>query len=132
LFLGMNLENLVQPRQFEGDEQVWVDYGALELQGQDADLATLGLPRCVGASCLASGPHELVLRATVAGEMFASDPIAIDFDVPCTVAVSDSGFAAPDSDSCSLVAGARSMQLSSMAWLCSLTALVLAARRRRY
>jgi hypothetical protein len=113
-----------------GDEQVWVDYGALELEGADADVATLSLPRCAGGSCLGQGSHGLRLRAAVAGEAFASEPLSIDFDVRC--AESPPGSAASGSDGCSLGAPARSLPLSSTALSCVLAALVLAARRRRY
>jgi hypothetical protein len=115
-----------------GDEQVWVDYGALELEGTEADLATLRLPRCAGSSCLGQGSHGLRLRAAVAGEAFTSEPLSIAFDVPCAAAESAPRGAVSGSDSCSLGAPARSLPLVDTALSWVLAALVLAARRRRY
>jgi hypothetical protein len=112
------------------DEQLWVDYGALELQGQAGDRAVLRLPRCGRASCLADGGHRLSVRAELAGEELVSEPLAIGFDAPCAPAAGPTE--ATDSGSCSLGAGVRSAAPSSAAWLCCAAAVLWAARRRPY
>jgi hypothetical protein len=57
-----------------GDEQLWVDYGALELEGLESDRAVLRLPRCGRSSCLEGGRHGLSVRAELAAHGGAEAP----------------------------------------------------------
>src|SRR5688572_15762837 len=118
-----------------GVEQLWVDYGALELDALDAERATLRLPRCGPSRCLDDGVHDLSVRAELAGETLASAELAVGFDVPCAAASSGSAAApanASESDSGCSFGKAASLPCGSIAWLCGVAAAVLAARRRRY
>lgn len=117
-----------------GDEQLWVDYGALELDALDAERATLRLPRCGPSRCLDDGAHELRVRAEVAGEELASGALSVGFDVPCPEAspLSDAAPSDAASDSGCSLGKTASFPHASIAWWCGVAAAVLAARRRRY
>jgi hypothetical protein len=85
-----------------GEQQLWVDYGALRIERDEAgNRGVLELPSCTAESCLSPGPHQLELHVRVAGQSSVPEPLLLDFEV-CPSPVS-----APDGDSdegCALVA----------------------------
>jgi hypothetical protein len=111
-----------------GDEQLWVDYGALVLEGAESGRASLRLPRCSGSTCL-GGRHELRVRAELASENLSLEPLSIRIDVPCddTLAVAATPSDEAPSGSCALTRGTVG---PSVAWWCLASILWLACRRR--
>ncbi|MEY4546811.1 MAG: hypothetical protein RL685_3006 [Pseudomonadota bacterium] len=66
-----------------GPEQLWVDYGALRIESDEAgSRGLLELPRCGVQGCLSPGPHHLQLRVSVAGQSREPQPLQLDFE-PC-------------------------------------------------
>ena len=94
-------------------EQLWVDYGALQVD-EETGLAQLRLPRCGPASCLLDGRHEVQMRAEVAGESADPEPLGASFDLLCPDSMTTSGpssgasASASASEGCSLGAMERS------------------------
>jgi hypothetical protein len=71
-----------------GREQLWVDYGALEIEVVAAgSRGLLRLPRCGETSCLYAGVHELEVRAELAGEELQPEPLQTSFEVQCADAL---------------------------------------------
>jgi hypothetical protein len=113
----------------EGPEQLWVDYGALEVDvTADGAAARLSLPRCdASSSCLEAGGHLLRVRAEVAGETLQPEPIETSFDVRCV----DGALAPAANDSsaaCSLERTARP-GVSGLSGLMVVWGLILGLRR---
>jgi hypothetical protein len=70
----------------DGNEQLWVDYGALPIESSaEGSRGLLELPRCGSRGCLQGGRHRLELRASVAGERLEPEPLELTFDVNCPV-----------------------------------------------
>lgn len=65
-----------------GPEQLWIDYGALEVDAETA-VARLRLPRCGVSGCLADGVHELEVQAEIAGEATQPEPLGVTFELSC-------------------------------------------------
>jgi MYXO-CTERM domain-containing protein len=87
-----------------GAEQLWVDYGALHVESDDAgSRGLLELPRCAGQGCISPGPHHLALRVRLAGQLREPEPLELDFE-PCPWPESASD--APD-ESCALTGPTR-------------------------
>lgn len=121
-----------------GEEQLFIDFGALEL---DAGRSVLELPRCGASSCLASGPHALRLRADIAGEAFGSEPLALNFDVSCadsalTTAASRGSFddasASTSEAGCALASRSQPSSGFCAALFVSVGLVLSALRRRRF
>jgi hypothetical protein len=73
-----------------GVGQLWVDYGALPIERSAAgSRGLLDLPRCTSTGCLEGGTHRLQLRARVAGEGLAPEPLDLTFDVQCPLPARD-------------------------------------------
>lgn len=111
-----------------GPEQLWVEYGALELEG---GVGRLRLPRCGTAGCLTAGPHQLVARAEIAGETLSIERAQADFDVPCGPAPSSSRASSAELPACSSVAPAGAHRGGLGLALCALLGLVWLRRARR-
>jgi hypothetical protein len=105
-----------------GPEQLWVDYGALEIEMAADDRAILILPPCVlEAGCLYPGVHALELRVELAGESLQPEPLRTSFEVDCPGALSSN----EDVESplaCSAAGTARTTPWSgiSLFWISSL------------
>lgn len=86
-----------------GQEQLWIDYGALQLD-EDTEVAPLRLPRCSSLGCLLEGEHRLQVRAEIAGEPTELEPLATSFELACegaqTLGVPSSDYGS--SEGCSL------------------------------
>jgi hypothetical protein len=108
-----------------GEEQLWVDYGALRLEDEESGRASLRLPRCSRGTCL-EGSHQLRVRAELAGEGLSIEPLSVRVDVPCTTVPLPE---ARTSDSCAL---SRRGAPSLAAWWCCAAGVLWAARRRRH
>jgi hypothetical protein len=114
-----------------GEEQLWVDYGALPVEtGTDGSRGVLELPRCGPTDCLPHGGHELYMRVEIAGEQLVPEPLVLSFSVNCPPpSTADSSGESSDA-SCSIEGTTRSR--GSSAELACITCLTwLALRRRR-
>jgi hypothetical protein len=113
-----------------GSEQLWVDYGALQVD-EATGVAELRLPRCGSLSCLLDGGHGLEMRAEIAGESAAPMSLRTSFDVVCPDAavISASSTDTNESAGCSLGAPARP-ERSGFAFLGAILALRRWTRRR--
>jgi hypothetical protein len=115
-----------------GREQVWIEYGALEVTENDGvQRGSLRLPRCGLSGCLEEGPHELTLRAEVAGAETAPEPLVLDFDVACPTPARASEPAPEDEEGCSIRRASASARDLSLLILGVGAAVAGAARRRR-
>jgi hypothetical protein len=113
-----------------GNEQLWVDYGALELADPESGRASLRLPRCSGSACL-DGRHELRVRAELAGESANLEALFVRIDVPCDDPPPSDALPSDEAASSSCALG-RSGAPSSAAWWCCVAGILWAARRRRH
>jgi hypothetical protein len=110
-----------------GDEQLWVDYGALDLSAGDGH-ARLTLPRCGTRACLERGEHSLTVWARVAGESFNPAPLELSFYLDCPAESAEAPSSVPTLG-CQLRSTAAR---SSLGWLVGcLGALTLLAKARR-
>lgn len=112
-----------------GEEQLWVDYGALPIEsGAEGSHGVLELPRCGTQSCLEHGSHSLALSMQVAGEDLAAAPLELDFVVDCPALGADSSDATSESG-CAL--GGTAHRREHDAALAGVAGLIWLARRRR-
>jgi hypothetical protein len=111
-----------------GAEQLWIDYGALRVESDEAgSRGVLELPRCGARGCISPGPHHLRLRVSVAGQSREPEPLELDFE-PCPWPAG----ASDEQEGCALARPARSdggglgLELLALA-----LALAFGRRRRR-
>jgi hypothetical protein len=93
-----------------GREQLWVDYGALELETAAGNRGLLRLPRCGQAGCLEAGVHGLEMRAELAGETLQPESLQTSFEVQCPDALSSADtrdLGADSAAACSVTSTAR-------------------------
>lgn len=112
-----------------GEEQLWVDYGALPIEpGAEGSRGVLELPRCGLTSCLEHGSHALSMRMLIAGEELAPAPLDVFFSVDCPPPPDESG----SSDvSCSLLDRTARSRSPAAELACATCLTWLALRRRR-
>ena len=106
-------------------EQVWFDYGALDVEDGRAKLS---LRDCF-PSCLGNGPHTMRVTAELAGETGTLEPIDVAFETECQPAgPSDE----EEGGACSVAPGGRRSAGGAMfaAWLLVLVGLLLGRRSR--
>ena len=106
-----------------GSEQLWVDYGALQIEMAADSRAILLLPRCGPVSCLDPGVHALELRVELAGESIQPEPLRTSFEVQCPGALSNREMADVESPlACSAAGGGGTTPSSgiSLFWISSL------------
>jgi len=84
-----------------GVEQLWVDYGALEVE-QDTGVAQLDLPRCGSSGCLLDGSHRIQMRAEVAGESADPAPLGASFELACADPATTDDASGNASEGCSM------------------------------
>jgi hypothetical protein len=114
-----------------GEEQLWVDYGALPIEtGTNGAFGVLELPLCGGGDCLTHGSHALYMRMEIAGEQLLPEPIILSFSVNCPPAPATDSSADSSKASCSIEGTARARG-SSAELLCITCLTWLALRRRR-
>jgi len=91
-----------------GDEQLWVDYGALPIESDaGGSQGVLELPRCGPQGCLAAGAHRLRLSVQVAGEIRQPDPIELAFELHCPAPDASTPEEPDTGGRCALTAPAR-------------------------
>jgi hypothetical protein len=116
-----------------GREQVWIEYGALEVvETEGGRRGVLRLPRCGDlGGCLTEGAHELELRAEVAGAPTAPDPLQIDFDVLCSTPITAGVAAEPASDDGCTIRNVRAAKPETCLSILGVAAIAVLARLRR-
>jgi hypothetical protein len=70
-----------------GAEQVWFDYGTLEVTDGRAQLS---LPSCSAQPCLTDGVHSLFVTAELAGELGTLEPVEVSVETRCNVSAAGS------------------------------------------
>lgn len=86
-----------------GEEQLWVDYGALPITGTaEGSSAEFVLPRCGPTACLPAGHHQLLVQMDVAGVDAQPEPSRLDFDVSCPLPEFESDAASDTDSGCTL------------------------------
>jgi len=108
-----------------GREQLFVDYGALEVEAS-ASSTLFELLRCGGETCLEAGAHVLELRAEIAGEQLQIETARVSFDIDCAAPSAPDSSASDSSASCSM---ARPQQ-SGHGMILLMLGLALSALRR--
>lgn len=108
-----------------GSPQLWVDYGALRLEQDEAgSRGVLELPRCADG-CLAAGPHLLRLQVSLAGSSGAPAAMDVEFEA-CPLPADEPSSA----EGCALRVPQRASSAALGLGLLG-SALVLCWRRRR-
>ncbi len=101
-----------------GREQLWVDYGALELESTAAgNRGLLRLPRCGTAGCLEAGVHGLEVRAELAGETVQPEPLQTSFEVRCPSALSAADTADLGADSSAACSVSGTPRTAASSWM---------------
>jgi hypothetical protein len=115
-----------------GDEQIWVDYGALPIESDaEGSRGVLELPRCGAQGCLEAGAHRLRLSVQVAGEIRQPDAIELAFELQCPAPDSGSTPGEPDSGSrCAFAAPAQGAKRTTLGLLLCLLGCTLRRRAR--
>jgi hypothetical protein len=112
-----------------GEQQLWVDYGALRIERDEAgERGVLELPRCTAQSCLSPGAHHLQLSVRVAGQSRTPEPLELDFEA-CSPAIDPQG---GNDEGCALVAPQSSHPTrGGPGWLCAALGLGWCRRSKR-
>jgi hypothetical protein len=116
-----------------GREQVWIEYGALEVvETQGGRRGVLRLPRCgrIGG-CLTEGTHELELRVEIAGAPTAPAPMTLDFHIECPTPNTAQVAAEPASDDGCVIRSAQPAKPDTCLSILGVAAVAVAARLRR-
>lgn len=116
-----------------GEEQLWIDYGALPIESDaEGSRGVLELPRCGINSCLEHGSHVLTLSMQIAGEDLSPATLDLGFAIDCPVplaADSNASSGASSESSCALHGKAH--QRGRAAALAAAAVIAWLALRRR-
>ena len=113
-----------------GEEQLWVDYGALPVTvAEQGSSAQFVLPRCGLTACLPEGRHQLRLRMDIAGVDAQPLPSQLDFYVRCPLPDTDLDSTTDSGSGCKLSAPS-SGTLTALPALAALVSAFLGRRRR--